>query len=154
MNLKIISHRGNLRGPNPNKENSYSAIEEAIEFGFDVEVDVRMNENDNSIYLGHDFPQSPFDFEIFSSFKEKLWIHCKDTKSLIFFNKFNNDFNFFFHENDEATITSKGYIWFHSNTLISNYGILCRPNKKFPKPNENYYGYCTDYCLEFTNGNN
>ena len=53
--MKIISHRGNLTGPNPIRENSIDYIEEAIAEGFDVEVDLWVD--DNECYLGHDDPQ-------------------------------------------------------------------------------------------------
>ena len=53
--MKLISHRGNLEGENPLLENSPEYIDEAIESGFDVEVDVRCE--DHQFYLGHDDPQ-------------------------------------------------------------------------------------------------
>ena len=36
----LISHRGNIDGPNPKLENSPEYIQLAMEKGFDVEVDV------------------------------------------------------------------------------------------------------------------
>ena len=38
--MKIISHRGNLNGPNSVSENSILAISRALGQGFDVEIDV------------------------------------------------------------------------------------------------------------------
>ena len=38
--MKIISHRGNLKGPEPETENSPKKIEEALKLGYDCEVDV------------------------------------------------------------------------------------------------------------------
>ena len=38
-----IAHRGNIRGPNPERENSPDYIDEAIQSGYYVEVDVRMD---------------------------------------------------------------------------------------------------------------
>ena len=37
--MKLISHRGNLSGPIPESENNPSYITNAINKGFDVEVD-------------------------------------------------------------------------------------------------------------------
>jgi glycerophosphoryl diester phosphodiesterase len=48
----LISHRGNLIGPNPLKENSLQYIQEALDKGFDVEIDIWLN--DGVFYLGHD----------------------------------------------------------------------------------------------------
>ena len=37
--LKIISHRGNIKGPQPDKENRPSYIDCAIGNGYQVEID-------------------------------------------------------------------------------------------------------------------
>lgn len=50
--MKIISHRGNLNGPNKQTENTIESIKLAINLGFDVEIDVWYI--DNILYLGHD----------------------------------------------------------------------------------------------------
>ena len=38
--MKIISHRGNLTGPDPKQENKPSQILKVLEKGYEVEVDV------------------------------------------------------------------------------------------------------------------
>ena len=38
--MKVISHRGNLNGPNKQTENTIESIKTAINLGFDVEIDV------------------------------------------------------------------------------------------------------------------
>ncbi len=105
----IISHRGNLDGPDPSRENNPDYIDEAIAQGFDVEVDVRLI--DYKFYLGHDEPQYPV--PIFWLFKRKdnLWIHCKDLKSLNNLSSNPVDFNYFWHDTDKYTLTSKGIGW-------------------------------------------
>ena len=50
----LISHRGNLDGPNKSFENSPSYICEAIDRGFDVEVDLWKT---NKLFFGHAEPQ-------------------------------------------------------------------------------------------------
>ena len=42
----LISHRGNLDGVNPDRENSPTYIKEAISSGFDVEIDVHWYDNE------------------------------------------------------------------------------------------------------------
>ena len=39
-NKLYISHRGNLTGPIPEKENTVDYINDAIHQGFDVEIDI------------------------------------------------------------------------------------------------------------------
>ena len=36
----LISHRGNINGPNPEMENNPEYIQKALDLGYDVEVDV------------------------------------------------------------------------------------------------------------------
>src|SRR3990170_1571010 len=76
--MKLISHRGNIIGPNPSRENTPSYIDTAISIGYDVEVDV--NYINNKFYLGHDTP----DYEITENWMEKrknnLWVHNLNLK--------------------------------------------------------------------------
>ena len=48
--MKIISHRGNLTGPDKKRENNIDCIIECIEkFSIDVEIDLHVKKN--KIYL-------------------------------------------------------------------------------------------------------
>jgi hypothetical protein len=38
--MRLISHRGNTIGPNPEMENSPLYIQETLDKGFDVEIDL------------------------------------------------------------------------------------------------------------------
>ena len=82
MSCKLISHRGNLNGPIEGRENKVDYIMEAINLGYDVEIDLHYY--NGSLYLGHDIKQEYFDVLTFEQAKGKLWIHCKDTKTLGF----------------------------------------------------------------------
>ena len=64
--MKLISHRGNLEGPNPERENHPDYIYEAIQAGYDVEIDIWFV--DGKFKLGHDEPQYDFPFDLFSNF--------------------------------------------------------------------------------------
>ena len=50
----LISNRGNVDGVNLEKENTQSYIQQAIDLGYDVEIDVRYI--NNKFWLGHDSP--------------------------------------------------------------------------------------------------
>ena len=56
--MKFIAHRGLFQGPDKDKENNPDQICEALEKGFDVEIDLRCDEN-NNLFLGHDYNQYP-----------------------------------------------------------------------------------------------
>ena len=55
----LIAHRGNITGPNPEKENHPEYIDKAIACGYDVEVDVW--DVSGKLVLGHDVPQYEID---------------------------------------------------------------------------------------------
>ena len=48
--MKIIAHRANLDGPNSRNENQISSINNCLDLGFDVEIDIRLL--DGKIILG------------------------------------------------------------------------------------------------------
>jgi len=133
--MKIISHRGNTNGINKDLENNPNHIISVLN-KFDVEVDVWFI--DNKWFLGHDNPQ----YEVlFDFFKESMWIHCKNLQACEQLLKTN--LNWFWHENDKITLTSKGYIWSYPNIYVDN-GITVEfgYNKDLPK---HILGICTDY---------
>ena len=41
--MKLIAHRGNINGPNPETENTVNQIDKCIEEGYDVEIDLWYN---------------------------------------------------------------------------------------------------------------
>jgi SAM-dependent methyltransferase len=106
-NMKIISHRGNLTGSNPIRENSIDYIEEAILEGFNVEIDLRVV--DGEFYLGHDDPQYFVTMDWLCKYNGVLWIHCKNREALERMSTSMVKFNYFWHEIDRYAFTSKGF---------------------------------------------
>lgn len=144
--MLIISHRGNLDGPDLLRENTQSQVIKCIDLGFDVEIDVWANSK-NNLYLGHDLPLEEIDLEYLDKYSKHLWIHCKNFKAIELLSKHN--FNYFWHENDKMTITSKGIPWCYPNNYISN-GITVVLNRHIPNQ-LNVLGICTDYPIEHKN---
>lgn len=145
--MKLISHRGNLEGPNPERENHPDYIYEAIQAGYDVEIDVWWI--DGKFKLGHDEPQYDFPFDLFNNYYTKLWIHCKNMDALSQLNGLDSNgmkLNYFSHENDLGVLTSKGYIW---STNVYDRGILVMPEVFNKEPGENTLGICSDYITNF-----
>jgi hypothetical protein len=144
--MKLISHRGNLKGPVENKENRPSYIDCAIKLGHEVEVDIRYINGD--FYLGHDTP----DYKISSTWillrTESLWFHCKDINSAHELKKLNQNVKFFCHSNDSYIITSTGHLWVHDLTLNVNQNcIIPLLSKKEMDSNKinNVYAICSDF---------
>jgi hypothetical protein len=140
-----ISHRGNLRGPNPEYENTPDCIDVAILLGYDVEIDLWGV--GSSIYLGHDSPTTAVTMTWLAERQESLWIHCKNPHGLEIMTK--SDFNYFFHNKDGYTLTSKGFVWAYPGMPpAGNRTIAVMPemadNKKLVNL-YNYYGVCSDF---------
>jgi len=109
----LIAHRGNINGKVEKFENKPSYIDYAIEQGFDVEIDVWYHQHE--FWLGHDKPDYEVTLDWLTDRKDSLWIHCKDLitidmlRELQIHNKV--DLHYFFHDEDDCTITSKGDLW-------------------------------------------
>jgi hypothetical protein len=105
----FISHRGNIENKNVDLENNPTYIDNALHKGYDVEVDVWMI--DGKLYLGHDTPQYDVTVGWVVDRINNLWVHCKNIESLIYFKNCGHHINFFWHQEDDVTLTSKGHIW-------------------------------------------
>ena len=135
----LIAHRGNIDGRNPDKENSPEYIDEAISKGYDVEVDVWYHPiNKDYVWLGHDDIEYIVKDQWLLDRKDKLWIHCKNL--LLVEKIMNTDLNWFWHEKDKVTITSKGYVWCFPGHEVDG-GIMVEWKQKTDKK---IIGVCSD----------
>jgi hypothetical protein len=139
--MLVIAHRANLNGPDPASENTPSAITRALSLGFDVEIDIW--HIDGGYRLGHDKPQYEVELSWLSGFRDNLWIHCKNIDALYQLS-LHNEFNYFWHQSDDFTLTSKGYIWTYPGKPSSGKSIIVLPELNLY---ESYkcFGICTDY---------
>ena len=80
--MKLIAHKGNVNGPDSSKENTPAQIEWCIDNGYDVEIDVRYNSENDKFYLGHDDSQYEINWWWLAGKTDHLWIHCKDITTL------------------------------------------------------------------------
>tara|TARA_A100001201_G_C4095979_1_gene203810 strand:+ start:3748 stop:4227 length:480 start_codon:yes stop_codon:yes gene_type:complete len=149
----LISHRGNINGRQPNLENLPEYIDSTLELGYDVEIDVWADKN-NNLSLGHDYAQYPIEINWLLDRKEHLWVHCKNFEAL---NRIMElDLKSFYHEKEKYTIVSvanfaraltDNLIWAHNLDNVSNKCIIPLLSKKDItqwKPTE-VYGICSDY---------
>jgi glycerophosphoryl diester phosphodiesterase len=139
--MKIISHRANVNGPNKSTENSIQAINVALDHGFDVEIDVWYK--NNKWYLGHDKPQYPVNGSFLQN--KKFWCHAKnlDAFNLMLENK---KINCFWHQNDDFTLTSRGYIWTYPDKETKDNSVIVLINQRSKIPKK-CFGICTDFPL-------
>lgn len=152
--MKLIAHRGNIEGPNLLEQNKQKYIENTISKGYDVEIDLW--HKDNFFYLGHDEPQYKVTSLWLYKNKECLWIHCKNYDALEKLSNSPIDYNYFWHENDKHTLTSKGYIWSYPGQPYNSKSIIVMPELnnllKFygndtivDIKDYNCFGICSDY---------
>ena len=119
--MYLISHRGNINGIKKENENNPWYIDKAISYGFDVEVDVRYE--DGQFFLGHDFNQ----FKIKKEFllNKKIWCHAKTGDALLALEKIKA--HYFWHQEDDYTITSRGFIWTYPGKKLLSKSICVLP---------------------------
>lgn len=144
----LISHRGNLNGKIPERENEPSYIMEAISQGFKVEIDVWYI--DNEYWLGHDEPQYKVSFDWLENNYGKLYIHCKNTEAVVRFNTPQNfiNFNYFWHENDILTLTSYSQVWVYPGNQPIKKSIAVLP-ELYNDDISQCIGVCSDYIKKY-----
>jgi hypothetical protein len=149
--MKFIAHRGLTNGPDKQLENRPEQIEKVLNQGIDCEVDVWLIYN--KWFLGHDEPQ----YEIPMNFlgKQGLWIHCKNLDALYSFSDSPIHYEYFWHQNDDYTLTSGNLIWTYPGKYLTKNSIAV-----MPEINEDYweyvktlqiFGVCTDYVKKISN---
>jgi len=144
--MKLIAHRGNINGPNPEKENHPDYINAAIKSGYDVEVDVWLI--NDKWYLGHDNPEHEIKYDFLLDFQ--LWLHAKNGEAFEELFK-NNHLNSFWHTTEDWILTSKKYIWTYPNKKLFANSICVLPELGFNGDLSICYGICTDYIIKYQN---
>lgn len=144
--MKLIAHRGLINGPDKKLENNPKHIEYALALGYDVEVDVNFLPR-LGFMLGHDKPLYQVTYEWLS--QPGLWLHAKDAESL----RRLTNLNVFWHQDDDYTITSKGYVWTVKGET-SDKTVICMPEWTYELDSLKHfdcYGVCSDYVKEIRN---
>jgi hypothetical protein len=143
----LISHRGNTNGKFECYENEPNYIDMAIKRGFEVEIDIWYI--DNQIYLGHDKAQYVIDFIWIRDRIYKLWIHCKNINALMYLKDSGYEFNYFWHQEDDVTITSKGYFWTYPGKQLTFNSIAVMPEFKNFENIDTAFGICSDFVEKY-----
>ena len=139
-----ISHRGNTNGKFESYENEPNYIDSAINQSYDVEVDVWFI--DGILCLGHDNPQYEVDFRWFINRINFLWIHCKNLEALDHFASSSLKFKYFWHQEDDFTLTSCNKIWTYPGKELTKKSIIVANTKEeLDNIKGQIYGVCTDF---------
>ncbi len=140
-----IAHRGNIHGRNELRENHPSYVLNAIDLGYDVEIDVWLI--GYGLYLGHDAPQYGIEYSFLTDNAIHLWIHCKNIEALAFLSD-NIFFNMFYHK-DDIVITTKGYLWTAPGFPITDRSIAVMPELSDGWDIHDALGVCTDFPVRY-----
>jgi hypothetical protein len=151
----LIAHRGNIDGPNPERENRWDYVMEALRKGYHVEVDLwaigewsKESKRGPKIALGHDGPMDIVDLSFLGN--QKLWIHCKNIEAMYLMNRLREKaypyLNYFFHDQDDVAFTSQGFLWTFPGKLLTNQSIAVLPERaKGWKRLNRAAGICSDF---------
>ena len=136
-----ISHRGNIIGKNPQFENGQKYCQEAIDAGYNVEIDVWYTD---TWWTGHDKPQYRVSPDFF--LKKEVWCHAKNIEALK--RLLDLGAHCFFHQNDSVTLTSKGYIWTYPTQPLTEKSICVLPELQTIST-VGCAGVCSDYIEKY-----
>lgn len=122
------------------KENQPSYVLDTIDLGYDVEIDLWMISG--FLWLGHNGPQYLIQDQFLIDNGSKLWIHCKNLDALDYLNTNYKQLNYFWHQEDDFTLTSQGYIWTYPGKETTSLSIIVDLDGK---TEYNCYAICSDY---------
>ena len=143
--MKFISHRGNTDGPNSEWENNPSRIEEVLEKGYDVEIDVW--KIGSKLFLGHDGPEYTIDYSFLKN--DMLLCHAKNLEALEYMLKIDG-IHCFWHQDDHYTLTNKGYIVSYPGYAVTPKTICMKPElQSYSHLYGIAYGVCSDWVEMF-----
>jgi len=142
----LISHRGNVNGRIEEAENRPDCIDDTIRLGYEVEIDIWVIED--TFYLGHDEPQYGVSLHWLNKRKDKLWVHCKNIEAVEWFNSLCDTYNYFWHQEDTLTLTSKGYVWVYPGKQSVKNSIAVMP-ELFNDDTSLCLGICSDYIQNY-----
>lgn len=141
----FIAHRGNLSGPEPDSENATAYIEAALRAGYDTEVDVWRVRGE--FYLGHDSAQHGVSADFLQ--RDGLWCHAKNVEALESLLQIPRA-HVFWHQTDDFTLTSEGYVWTYPGRTLIEGAICVLPESSSEEPAlEHCGGICSDFVARY-----
>ncbi len=169
----VIAHRGLMQGPNDQTENSPEAIEQAINAGFMVEVDINtlaftgwtIDTESSAAGEKHDFVIGheggcyyPVTLDYVIDIAPYTYFHCKDLTVLNHLLHLRCVPYLFFHDKDAGVMTTDGKIWTYPGQPVYKNSIAVLPENWNPdislEANLNAtkeldcYGICTDWAWQ------
>lgn len=151
--MKLIAHRGNFNGICSRFENLPEYIDEALEAGYDAEIDVWCVNGE--LFLGHDEPQYKIKEKWLLERESKLWCHAKNINAVL--PLVDAGLHCFFHGTDEVTLTSKNFLWTYPGKTLTSRSIAVMPDMlgliegRHWIFNKDFFGICSDDFKSYVN---
>jgi hypothetical protein len=159
----FIAHRGNLDGPNKDSENHPDQIKFVLDKYFQINVEIDLWVLDDKYYFGHDEPKYLVNEETMHDLTQmrryRVWFHAKNQDALyhLRYTEFEESVrcNYFWHQNDDYTITSPhSYIWTYPGKRLLYKSICVLPESNIYDTRKNTVcfgasGICTDYIFRY-----
>jgi len=137
----FIAHRGNTDGPNPSRENHPSYIQEALDKGYFVEVDVWLQ--NGKLSLGHDCPQYETTIEFLRS-SDYIVCHAKNAEALKLLVL--EDLHCFGHDQDDVVLTSRKWLWTFPGKPLTSKSVAVMPECEKKWDLTKCFAVCSDYA--------
>ena len=134
--MRWIARRGNRRGACPERENRPEYLHEAIAEGFDVEVDVWLDDDGVTWRLGRDAPEHEVD-KSFLLRTDRVWCHARSMRALEGLLAIGA--HVFCHESDPVVLTSLGVPWAYPGCCEAgamNGGVCVMPELLWAREDE------------------
>jgi hypothetical protein len=148
--MKYIAHRGLTQGPNKLLENHPEQIRKSLDQNYDCEIDLWVVNSE--LYLGHDEPQYLVDEQFINQMR--LWIHAKNLAAFRWLR--NTHTNYFWHENDQYTLTSHQWIWTFPGMDLTSISVMVMPEVIDSTleicKNVQCYAICSDFIEIISSG--
>lgn len=133
-----------MSGPEVELENTPVHIDAAIAAGFDAEIDLWGKQG--GLFLGHDGPDHSVTMEWLEQRANSVWVHCKNAGAISAVGQ--SDLNWFYHNQDDYTLTSKGFLWAYPGRELPQTKVVALHFGKDFNYNRSLYGahaVCGDY---------
>ena len=137
----FIAHRGNYKGPIPSRENHPEYIQEALDQGYHVEIDVWLISE--KLFLGHDLPQYEVDLSFLES-SDRIICHAKNAEALELL--IDRRLHCFSHDQDDVVLTSRCWLWTYPGKTLTSQSVAVMPERVKNWCITGCHAVCSDYA--------
>lgn len=142
--MRLISHRGNLTGSYPLMENTPVYIREAVDAGYEVEIDV-WGDTKGGLHLGHDAPEHAVSIDWLCD--GPYIIHAKNDLAIEPLQYYR--LHWFWHNTDDYTLTSQGLVWAYPDKSPAGTDCIAVLPEIHSTSLVGFAGICSDYIDDY-----